>query len=192
MRSIVAAAESMAAAIRREAEQDAELRRREAEREAQEYLEEARRRADALVLERKRRIAELSDLLIERAESILDRLEQADAVRSQLQALVQALGETAHRVARESSSAGSGREPADAARVPAGPPPGEGPRRGEPAVSVRDLDREQLDAARLVALQMAVAGGRRDEIAAHLSRELGIRDAAPLVDEVLESDAGRR
>ncbi|MBA3300474.1 MAG: hypothetical protein H0T15_01270, partial [Thermoleophilaceae bacterium] len=107
VRSIIAAAESEAARIRYETERDAQAHHREAEQRAARFLEEARSRADGLVEERRRRIAELSGHLVEASEALLERSDNAAAVRRQLDAVVNALGETAERVARDS---GRGRE----------------------------------------------------------------------------------
>src|SRR5581483_4921391 len=103
VRHIVAAAEAEANAILRDAESDAQILRREAEAEALQYLDEAKRRADALVADRMERLAELSDAIIDRSETVIDRLDGADALRRQLDMLVDALGETAERIAREAT-----------------------------------------------------------------------------------------
>src|SRR5437764_1116071 len=68
VRSVLAAAESAATAIRHEAEQQAQSKRRAAETEAHRVLEDARHEADALLEERIKRISELSDSIIEGAE----------------------------------------------------------------------------------------------------------------------------
>ncbi|MFL5827572.1 MAG: hypothetical protein ACJ76V_13690 [Thermoleophilaceae bacterium] len=167
VRAIVASAENMAAAIRRDAEQDAQNRRRETEAEAQRYLDEARRRADELVAERVRRMSELSDLIMERTESILERLDQAEAVKAQLEQLVRALGATATRVANDAG----GEEQAPEAPL-------------ELPQDQAELSPDELDTARLVALQMAVAGAARDEVETHLARDLGIADPRPVVEDV--------
>jgi hypothetical protein len=169
VRAIVASAENMAAAIRRDAEQDAQSRRRETEAEAQRYLDEARRRADDLVAERVRRMSELSDLIMERTESILERLDQAEAVKAQLEQLVRALGATATRVANEARDD----EVPEAPKAEVVLPQSE----AEPSP-------DELDTARLVALQMAVAGAARDEVEVHLARDLGIADPRPVIEDV--------
>jgi len=168
VRAIIASAENMAAAIRRDAEQDAQNRRRETEAEAQRYLDEARRRADELVAERVRRISELSDLIVERTESILERLDQAEAVKAQLEQLVRALGATATRVANEARQDETPEAPL---------PPPLSQEQSEPSP-------DDLDTARLVALQMAVAGAARDEVETHLARDLGIPDPRPVIEDV--------
>ena len=101
VRALVAAAEGMAAAVRSDADAYAEKRRREAEEEAQRRLREASEQADALIAERLSRIARLSDRIIDRADAVLDRLDQADEVKARLESLTQALGETAQRMVGE-------------------------------------------------------------------------------------------
>ena len=61
VRAIVAAAESMASAMKQDAEQYATARRREADEESERRLREARERADRMVQERVLRMSELSD-----------------------------------------------------------------------------------------------------------------------------------
>ena len=67
-------------------------------------------------------------------------------------------------------------------------PPGEQPRpplREVPAARVpRDDPDPRLDDARLVALQMAVAGRSRDEVEAHLRQAFDVRDPEPILDHV--------
>jgi hypothetical protein len=101
IRRIVAAAEAEAVDIRHEADEYARSRRREAEAEADRLIREARRSADELVLERVRRISELSDAIVDRAHTVADGLERADQVQQRLGRLVEALAETADRVAQE-------------------------------------------------------------------------------------------
>jgi hypothetical protein len=55
--------------------------------------------------------------------------------------------------------------------------------------SSREPD-EQLS-ARLVALQMAVAGGKRDEVAAHLKRTFELGDVEKILDDVF-GESGTR
>src|SRR3978361_899865 len=88
VRSVLAAAESAATAIRHEAEQQVQSKRRAAEAERQRYLEDAKAEAEALLEERMKRISELSDSLIEGAEAVLMRIEGAQEVKRQLEAMV--------------------------------------------------------------------------------------------------------
>lgn len=102
VRSVIAAAESAATAIRHEAEQQVQSKRRAAEAERQRYLEDAKAEAEALLGERMKRISELSDSLIEGAEAILMRIEGAQEVKRQLEAMVHALADAAEELAHES------------------------------------------------------------------------------------------
>jgi hypothetical protein len=108
VRSVLAAAEGAATAIRHEAEQQAQIKRRAAEAEHQRFLEDAKAEAEALLQARMKRIAELSDTLIEGAEAILMRIDGAQEVKRQLETMVHALATAAEDLAAESSS---GREP---------------------------------------------------------------------------------
>jgi hypothetical protein len=101
VRSIISAAEAAANAVRHEAEQEGAVRRRVAEDEARRIIEDAKADADAYLAERIRRISELSDTVVERAETIVSRLDRAEEVRQQLQTLADALGESAERLASE-------------------------------------------------------------------------------------------
>ena len=101
IRSVIGAAEAAASAVRHEAEQHAAARRRAADEEAKHVIEDAKRDAKALLQERVRRINELSDSIIERAEVILARLDRAAEVRRELETMVDELGQTAVRLARE-------------------------------------------------------------------------------------------
>jgi hypothetical protein len=65
-------------------------------------------------------------------------------------------------------------EPQD--RAPAAPPPPSGAQSAAPIPS---------DGARLLAAQMAVAGGSREEIETRLRDEFGIQDAGPILDGIL-------
>lgn len=202
VRALVAAAEGMAAAVRSDADNYAEGRRREADAEVERRLREAGEQADALLAERLSRISDLSDRILERAEAVLERLESAEEVRAQLSELTRALGDTAERVARElAGERAEGRrqtaelEPeteehpmAEQVR-PLRPPP---ERWGEarplrpvaPAHVPRDEASTRLDDARLVALQMAVAGRSREEVGAHLRAAFDVGDPDPILDHV--------
>jgi hypothetical protein len=256
VRNVISAAEAAASALRHEAEQAAQVRRRTAEQEAQHLLEDAQREADALLNERVKRISALSDSVIERAESIVVRLDRAEEVRRQLQSLVDSLGESAAELAAE-MRAESGQAPATpepsraeapamgveapaseapaaeapAAEAPAEPAAGEGgsvddvaaveddepqaeeTAAGEPstviplreaaeetAADTAEEDRveaaeaDQELAPRLVALQMAVAGGNRGEVEVHLRETFSIQDPTAILDDVFGrgTDADKR
>jgi hypothetical protein len=242
VRAVLSAAEAAAGAVRHEADRAAHTRRRMAEEEAQRYLDEAKAEADAYLQERLRRISELSDAILERAESIVARLDRAEEVRRQLQGLVVSLGETAEQLAADAAASyprakafGGGEaaarqpepEPEPVARQPepepepvrepepepepvqepepepepaaeerhvrVAPEPGE----DEPGVvdfprsepGGREIGDDQL-AARLVALQMAVAGADRGEVSSHLRINFDLGDPTPILDDVFGRGTG--
>jgi uncharacterized coiled-coil protein SlyX len=255
VRGVISAAEAAANAVRHEAEQAAAVRRRVAEEEARRIIEDAKADADAHLAERMRRISELSDTVVERAETIVARLDRAEEVRQQLQTLADALGESAERLAGEvrvgsppptvrsgppAPAATPRREP-PAAEPPAQPPVAQPESHPEPAVGaaaapppravepaptepaapdlatppeaapdvvrldrreppvpqpqpVQRRDADQQLGARLVALQMAVAGGNRGEVEAHLMRTFDLEEPSAILDDVFGqgTDAGKR
>jgi ElaB/YqjD/DUF883 family membrane-anchored ribosome-binding protein len=69
--------------------------------EAQRHVDYGKRQADGLLADRQRRLAELSDQLIERTESVVAQLEQTELVRASFGKLLEALSEAADRVAAE-------------------------------------------------------------------------------------------
>jgi vacuolar-type H+-ATPase subunit H len=193
VRAIVAAAEGMAAAVRDDAEQYAEERRREADEEAERRLREARERADRLVQERLLRISELSDSIVGRTEPLLEGLQEAEEVRRQLGELVRSLGDAAQRIAGEVGEVEPPQIDEDehpmAEQVRPMRPPGEAPRpplrpvEAPPEHEVEPRD-PRLEDARLVALQMAVAGRSREEVAAHMREAYSIDDPEPILESI--------
>lgn len=248
IRTIISSAEAAASAVRHEAEQKAQVKRRAAEEEARLIVEDARREAEAYLAQRVRRISELSDAMVERAESILSRLDRATEVKRQLQGLADSLGETAERMSRElaegapvppggaaepeaapetdpaAASEPVAAEPVAAEPVVSEPEPepevapepeseatvagaeteieaaepepsgdagsddGSGPTILQLAEQRREPD-EQLN-ARLVALQMAVAGGSREEVEVHLKRNFQVNDLKSILNDVFGEDGG--
>jgi hypothetical protein len=189
VRSIVAAAESMASAVREDADRYSEARRQEAEADAERRIREASEQAEALLAERLSRMSDMADRILERAEVVLGRLDDAGEVRRQLETLAQALGDTAARLATE---LGDGvhehpmAEEVSPLRPPGGyEPPVLRPVPPSPSSSPAPIRRETLlDDARLVALQMAVAGRTRDEVAAHLRDAFDVENPEPILDHV--------
>ena len=182
VRAIVAAAEGMANAVREEADQYAEARRREAEEEAGQRLREARERADRLVQERLLRMSELSDSIVARAEAVLDRLGAAEEVRRQLDQIVSSLGDASQQLSDEQASL---------ADVSPMPPPGEDRpplRPVEPLEQPQSEHDQHLENARLVALQMAVAGRSREEVGAHLREAFSIEDPEQILEQIFTED----
>jgi hypothetical protein len=155
--AIVRAAEMEAAAVMR----DLAAQRRAAEAEVQRYLSEARRRADLLAGERTQLLRELTGELVERAEDIA----------RQLEALLAALKRTTAALETVSFDG----EPVSPSPSPSPPPPAAEPA----AVGSRDLS-----AARLVAIEMAVAGRTRDQVAEHLREAFHVDDTGALLDDV--------
>jgi hypothetical protein len=272
VRSVISAAESAATAIRHEAEQEVQMKRRAAEAERERYLEHAKSEAEAFLDQRIKRISELSDALIEGAESLLMRIGGAQEVKRQLETMVHALAHTAESLAAESEQ---GRlapvarsieiddepepriqavpepEPPQAPeaeavapdsanvtelRVPGPEPtaeaepqpvPEEAPEVTEaaapapdaeaadevevvdavevveieveqkteeqpaeqPATGQRGFDGDDMLAARLVALQMAVAGSARDEVEAHLRKTFSLDEPGAILNDVFGTES---
>ena len=155
--AIAARVEGIVRAAEREAaavQRDLAAQREAAEAEMQRYLAEARRREDMLSGDRQQQLRELTGELVERAEG----------TAQQLEALLDALKRTV--AALETGSVDG--EPV-AAAAPA-----------EPAV----VGRRDLSAARLVAIEMAVAGRTRDEVDDHLRHAFDVDDTRALLDDV--------
>ena len=278
VRSVISAAESAATAIRHEAEQEVQTKRRAAEAERERYLEHAKSEAEALLDQRIKRIGELSDSLIEGAESLLMRINGAQEVKRQLEAMVHALAHTAENLAAESEqgrlapvprsiSFDDDPEPriqavpepeapvrAEAEQQPAEPEPanvtelraaepeaptapeaapepvaeaapdaaevaapadedseeqvevvdavevveaptdeqaGEEPpaETEQPSAEPRGFDGDDMLAARLVALQMAVAGSARDEVEAHLRKTFSLDEPGAILNDVFGTES---
>lgn len=259
IRSILADAEGAADALRHQAEQDAQARRAAAETDALKIIEDARREAERFLTDRIHRISLLSDQILDRGQSVVERLDEADTVRSELAAMVKSLGETAARLAIEMRSMPGPQAPGldpppsprppepDTPAVAEEPPPAEHrlgdadsrapdttpaqasgseptqlrpeplpPEPAEPEAAVergpavdgtsdgpglvelrsseepeeveRDLPgTDRVLGARLVALQMAVAGGNRGEVDTHLRRAFDFEDPGEILDDIFGS-----
>jgi hypothetical protein len=201
----------MAAAVRSDADSYALARRREADEEAERRLKKATEEAHALLAERVSRISELSDRILERGEALIGRLEEAGELRGQLEGLTRALGEAAEQMTHELTHPRPVAPPTEL-QPPSGPaqdegedeleehpmadsvrplrPPGERAEERRPLRSItpahvpRDEADARLDDARLVALQMAVAGRSREEVGAHLRSAFEVGDPEPILDHV--------
>jgi len=195
VRSIVEAAEDAAAAIRQQAEQQAiEVREaaaaeaadllENAKAERDRYLEEARRRADAVAAERTTPMSELGDSLIVRAEALSARLDHAAELRRQLDGLMQAIAGTAERLAREAVASPDKDQPAGEGRAAA---PDSGERASMRAVEAPSVQTSGLEDARLVTLQMALAGRSRADVESHVGRSFDVPEPKALVHEVFAS-----
>ena len=115
--------------------------------------EDAKREADRLTMRRVGEMSQLTDSLIERAESLR---KQADELAREMEDAMRAVSAMPRNV--------TGAEPSALAPKPA---------RETPAMR---------------AAKMAIAGSGREEIAATLSQEYGIRDPDPILNEVLGRD----
>ena len=212
VQSIVSAAEAEAAGLLRDAEREAELIRREAQAEADRAVDEARRRGDELVAERMQLLADLSDGIVERTEMLFDRIDATGHVKRQFDDLLRSLGEAAENVGREGGARRSAPRPPRHVARPTAPPvrqvaptpapvpeptplaePAPAPRARrpepvpsapEPALRVEDKNDARFDGARLVALQMAVAGSTREEVHAELQRAFRLGDPSSILDDV--------
>jgi len=164
IRSILADAEAAADAMRHEAEQEAHARRRAAETESLRIIEDARREAERFLAERIHHVSQLSDEILERGQTVVERLDAADQVRAELAGLVNALGETAARLANEvrampgprmpeiatPSAPAAAAEPA-APEPPAPEPPAPEPPAPEPTATVPEAEVEPAPAPEPVA-----------------------------------------
>jgi small-conductance mechanosensitive channel len=155
--AIAARVEGIVHAAEREAaavQRDLAAQRQAAEAEMERYLAEARQRADMVSGDRTQQLRELTGELVERAEGTAHELE----------ALLDALKRTVAALEAEPEDG----DPAAAAGAP------------EPAVA----GRRDLSAARLVAIEMAVAGRTRDEVDDHLQNAFDVDDTRALLDDV--------
>ena len=162
MAAIIAAAEEAAAAIRTEAEELLARRRAEADREAASVLAEAQRRAEQQVADQVAQARELARTVVERATELLRRLEDADEVKRGVEGLVGQLEEVTGRIAGAAPSQ---------------------PAKGK-ANGTRESRLEPVEEARLMALQMAMAGRTRAEVEADLRHGLRVEDPESVLDDV--------
>ena len=167
IRSILADAEGAADALRHQAEQEAHARVRGAETEALKIVEEARREAERFLADRIARVSQLSDEILERGQSVVERLDEADAVRAELAGLVRALGETAARLANEVRAMPGPKTPevasapAPSSAAPGAPAPAERREWAEPdppAVASPELTDADPEPGRTLAPQAPEAG----------------------------------
>ena len=102
--TMVAAIEQQANEVRLEAETAIRTRWSQVEAEADRHLEDARRVAAGMVAERQERLAQLSEGITGRADSLLGGMTDADDVRRQFDGFVAALSRTAAQIAAEAST----------------------------------------------------------------------------------------
>jgi hypothetical protein len=183
VRDMIARAERDAAAIRREADNDARDVRLYAERAAGEAIADAVRRADEAARERVARMHDLSEAIASYAAALApperagDVLLMLDRLRAAIDAAATDLGCDLDPPAHAGTEVATPLQRKRFARAGA-------PRNGE---------NTQESRARLVAQQMARAGGRRAEIEEHLRRAFGIPEPARIAEQVFTAvPAGSR
>jgi hypothetical protein len=140
------------------AERAAARIRDDAQQWARSYKEESRKQADEQTSERVRELSELTDNMMLRVRAAA---EQADELISSLEEMGRRLISSEWRSSRIP-------EPVS-------------PARSRP---VHNDDHSVSAGARLLATQMAAAGGSRDEVAARLREEFGIQDPSAILDEI--------
>ena len=162
--AIIMAAERVAEAIRREAEQRAEERLRAAEEAARHYVDGARRDAKELSA----------------------RLASVVQVRRQLEAALSALTAAEEGLPEPGQTDGSGTDRPRPWPFEGAPERSRG-RAREHGWPIGDPGGERakpgLTGARLVAIQMALAGSSRAEVEAHLERTFGPPASEEMLDE---------
>jgi hypothetical protein len=197
VQAIVEAAEASAAAIDREAREQAAQTGQDAAREAQRIREEAIERSQEHV----GKVHEATALMLQRV----------DAMESELSALVESLRTGANRLNADLSLlSGNMSELYDAAGGPSHDASGaapivedvviveeaesraaEEPVRAEAgATADAGSDEDDLEGARLIALNMALNGQSRDETDKYLAENFDLSDRAALLDEVYATVEG--
>jgi cell division septum initiation protein DivIVA len=198
VQAIVEAAEASAAAIERDAQDQAEQSAQDAAREAQHIRDQAVERSQEHV----GKVHEATALMLQRV----------DAMESELNALVEALRTGANRLNADLSLlSGNMGELYDAAGRSAGDTPAapivddvliveeveeiivveEQPEEVAPAAPIPEgSDDEDLEGARLIALNMALNGQSRAETDTYLAENFDLSDRAALLDEVYATVEG--
>lgn len=204
VQAIVEAAESSAAAIEREAQEHAEQSAQDAAREAQRIRDEAVERSQEHV----GKVHEATALMLQRV----------DAMESELNALVESLRTGANRLNADLSllSGNMGElyeaagRPASQTTVPAAPivedvaiveeaqvavevvedEPEEVAEAEVVAGSGGEIDDDDLEGARLIALNMALNGQSREETDRYLQQNFDLDDRDRLLDEVYATVEG--
>jgi hypothetical protein len=152
--------------------------RREAEKEAARYLQNRRREADELLTSHRELLMGLAAGLDEAAEALRAELTRSASMIEDAAQRLRAAGEEGQRrtQAKQSQRAPRTRQSRTAAEAA----PQASAR--EPRNSER---RSKQDAVMLRATEMAIAGRRREEIAATLKSELGVSDPNKVLDRIL-------
>ena len=187
--AILAAAGRDVAAIRRDAERDAEATLAAARRDADGLHHRALAEVHA---EARRRIEDLNRMraqIAARGEAVIAGAHAPAVVREQLEALVIALAHAAELVAREAGLPRGTAEPEpDAAAAPE-PRPEATVAAGSPTPR---WERQRIAAMRLEALREAVAGATREELTGRLEPVLGAQATGTLLDDVFGRPAAAR
>lgn len=168
------------------------------ESELRTQVAEARQRLDAEVDERLRRLSEVTDSLVERAESVSREL---DGLGAALRRAAGDVSDTASAPLTGDEDSGeapptvvSAADPPAASSVEhleaelAGPPPEAyrpvlvGPPTSAPGATA--VAEAPSDAARLVAVEMALAGSSREDVDRHLRGAFNLAGTGELLDDV--------
>jgi cell division septum initiation protein DivIVA len=195
VQAIVEAAEASAAAIERDAREHGEQVAQDAAREAQRIRDEAIERSQEHV----GKVHEATALMLQRV----------DAMESELSSLVESLRTGANRLNADLSllsgnmgelyaAAGQTREGAGPAPAPALPAavveeaaPVPEPAPAKPATNAVAADEgDDVEGARLIALNMALNGQSREETDKYLAENFDLSDRSALLDEVYATVEG--
>ena len=199
VQSIIEAAERAAAEIRRDAELGAR-RQTEGTRRALSGTAESLRRlsslADTLVDQGEMLKSQCAELLasLSEIEGVEDRAPIVSAPRTDRRADDAAAWRSGEMPPRGEELPPGGEEmpPRDEPRFARAPDPFEPPRpprppRAQPRREENGQGRDRVSGARLVAMQMAVAGSTRREVEEHLGRAFGLDDPHQIVDDLFGS-----
>jgi hypothetical protein len=202
IRKLVEAGEQTAAAIRAEAEREAEARLRsaetaadarlrEADDEAGRVAKEAVERVERYASERIELLSRLSDDLLRRGEALLERIDHAAELRAELDALVGDLTTATREMRAQSAQVAvqvSG-QPAAPEPAAAPEPEAEGPAEQDPAPS-KEAEAKGEIASKWEAAQKSKAAEEDDERAAAGKRRTGrFRRRARADEESAEQQA---
>jgi hypothetical protein len=158
------------------------------ETELRAQVAEARQRLDAEVDERLRRLREVTDSLLERAQSVSDEL---DGLAAALRRAATDAAATAHaplgaEMNGEPEATPTVVSPAppqvDALEAELSAPPSAAAVAAEPPPAPEPA--APSDAARLVAVEMALAGSSREDVDRHLRSAYNVADTGDLLDDV--------
>ena len=152
------------------------------EAELRKQVAEARRRFDDEVDERLRGLREMTDALLERAASVSDEL---DGLAAELCRAAADAADTTNAPLGGDLNGGPHPVPETAPRV-LSPAPAGAPAAGTIAADPPPPPEPEppSDAARLVAVEMALAGSSRDDVDRHLRSAYNVGNTGDLLDDV--------